>query len=284
LAGYYNKVTQTAQEHWLEGGEFEVVLCNTCGLIYQRQVPDDVFMAELYGNWLGKNDPLAPNKPQLPMEYYGYLAQEVLQIFEFLRKRKHGIDRPNVLDFGLGWGNWAQVARAFGGNVSGVEFSPSKIQHLKGLGFSILASDELHTNVEKFDFINTEQVLEHLANPAEVTASLIRLLKPGGIIKLSVPDGRGIPRRLEHWDWAGANERREVLMPIQPLEHINCFTSDSLNRFAGRFGLKRLGLPIRNALAFPADWSGWRTISKGLLRPIKRHVLKRGCYALYERA
>lgn len=281
LRSYYNKVDPKRQAEWLENGKYELSLCQQCGLIFQREVPNDAFMAELYGEWLGKNDPLAPHKPQLPLDYYAYMVQELLQIYEFLRRRGLPEERPAVLDFGAGWGNWAQVARALGGKLTVAEMSPPKVSHLRSVGLNVRSLEELEGGRAGFDFISTEQVLEHLADPNELAARLIKLLRPGGIIKLSVPDGQGIRRIMHGWNWNDAYRRRDDLMAVHPLEHLNCFTSSSLDNFAGQLGLSRTALPLGLGYAYPATWANLPSVARGLLRPLKRHLLKRGCWALY---
>lgn len=244
-------------------------------------VPCDHFMAELYGKWLGQNDPLAPHQPAMPFAHYTYLAQEVMQLLALLRSLTPDAPRIRILDYGAGWGHWAQLARSFGAEVVLVELSPAKIAYLQGLGFSVKQFDQL--DGESFDFINTEQVIEHLSDPAATVRALMQRLSPHGILKLSVPDGTGIDRVLGSWEWRLTPANRERIMPIQPLEHLNCFTPESLDHFAAQFSLRRIGVPLRMAYAYPADLSGAGGLLKTIVRPVKRFVLKRGCYALYAR-
>ena len=50
--------------------------------------------------------------------------------------------------------------------------------------------DQLPDN--NFDFIGTEQVVEHLSFPRETVMTLKNSLADGGILKISVPDGSDI--------------------------------------------------------------------------------------------
>ena len=96
------------------------------GLIFQHQLPSDAMLAEVYGNWLGKNDPLAPSKPPMPFDYYTYFCTGNHAIDHFLAKAPWRQRRLRFLDYGMGWGNWAAMAQAFGVDVFGVELSPVK--------------------------------------------------------------------------------------------------------------------------------------------------------------
>lgn len=281
LTAYYSAVPPGKHQEVLGDGVFSIVECAGCGLIFQHQLPSDDMLAEVYGNWLGKNDPLAPSKPPMPFDYYTYFAQEIMQLIVFLQKRHGRQRRLRFLDYGMGWGNWAVMAQAFGVDVSGVELSPTKAAFAESRGIKLLPPDELPDN--GFDFINTEQVVEHLSFPHETVMSLKNSLADGGILKISVPDGSDIKAVLRSWKWNDAMANREKIMPLQPIEHLNCFTAPSLQKFAEGCGLKPVSLPLGLVYAYSTDWSGTRAIAKNLLRPVKRFVLRKGCYGLFER-
>lgn len=50
---------------------------------------------------------------------------------------------------------------------------------------------------ESFDFINSEQVFEHLVEPRQALASLSRALRCGGLLRISVPNGSDVDARLK---------------------------------------------------------------------------------------
>ena len=281
LISYYSTVLPERLRQVLDSGEFAVAECSTCGLIFQSMLPSEEILAELYGNWLGKNDPLEPTKPPMPLDYYTYEAQEIMQLIAFLQKR-HGRDRRlRVLDYGMGWGNWAQMAQSFGVDVFGIEMSPTKVAHAESRGIKVLLAEELHDYC--FDFINTEQVVEHLPHPRQTVTALKDVLASGGILKISVPDGSAIKSVLQTWSWVGAINNKTKLSPVHPLEHLNCFTPSSLRKVAEVCDMTPVSVPLGLIYAYSTDWSSARTIGKNLLRPIKRFVLQKGCDGLFER-
>lgn len=281
LIAYYSAVPQGRHQEVLDGGTFSVVECTGCGLIFQHMLPSDEILAELYGNWLGRNDPLAPSKPPMPLDYYTYLAQEVMQLIAFLQKR-HGRERRlRFLDYGMGWGNWAVMAQAFGVEVFGVETSSVKAAHAQSRGIKVLSVEELSNY--SFDFISMEQVVEHLSFPRQTVLAMKNVLASGGIIKISVPDGSDMKSILRSWTWDGAIAHKDKIMAVHPLEHLNCFTPASLQKFAEGCELKPISLPLGLIYAYSTDWSSPRAIAQNLLRPVKRFVLHKGCYGLFER-
>jgi SAM-dependent methyltransferase len=80
----------------------------------------------------------------------------------------------------------------------------------------------------RFDFINTEQVFEHIPEPLETLRHLIKSLETNGIIKISVPTANDVDRRLKIMDWEAPIDSRNSLDPVTPLEHINYFKRSSI--------------------------------------------------------
>jgi SAM-dependent methyltransferase len=279
MALYYSYANPTSLANALCGATFTVVKCRDCGLYFQRDVGNDELLADMYGNWLGKKDPVAPHKPPMPLDYYSYMAAEIMQIIAFLQKKIGRDRRLRFLDYGRGWGNWSQMARSFGVDVYGVELSPERLAYAKSIGLKTIETQDIVDY--EFDFINTEQVIEHLVDPRAEIEMLKKCLADDGMIKLSVPDGKGVESVLRSWDWKDSFPRRSLVVPFQPLEHLNIFTSDSLLHLANSCGLKRIGLPLSISYAYSTDWSSVRLIAKNILRPIKRFKLMKGCYALF---
>jgi len=282
IESYYSAVQRDRQRQVLNTGLFAVAECGACGLIFQSILPSDAVLSELYGSWLGKNDPLAPSKPPMPLDYYTNTAQEVMQLIAFLQKRHGRGRRLRFLDYGMGWGNWAQMAQSFGADVFGMEMSPTKAAHAASRGIKILEECELSAYC--FDFIGTEQVVEHLPNPRQTVGALKDALGNGGVLKISVPDGSKVKSVLRSWTWDGAFARKAEIMPVHPLEHLNCFTPSSLRKLAEGCELKPVSLPLGLFWAYSTNWSSARSVAKNLLRPIKRFVLHKGCSVLFERA
>ncbi len=170
-----------------------------------------------------------------------------------------------------GWGHWCRVARGFGCQVWGTELSAARIAYAQADGLRVLAWKDIPA--QRFDFINTEQVFEHLPEPFETLTYLARSLNPGGLIRISVPDGWDIKRRLNVGNWHAPKGSRDSLNPVAPLEHINCFSQRVICRLAQRADLHERIVPERFATSLVDGL-------KGLIRPTAYRLLGRGV-ALY---
>ena len=209
--------------------------CLECGLIYQAEIPNDFLMTKLYDQWI---EPAKVFGDDDDLGSYAEYAQEVMMLVAWLR---HTPAPPKFLDFGMGWGRWLRMAGAFGGDVYGTELSASRIAYAQSEGIKVIAWDEIPEH--RFDFINTEQVCEHLPQPLETLRYLAASLRPNGLIKISVPNGSDFKRRLKAADWTAPKFSRNSLNAAAPLEHINCFNYQSLLRMADLAGLKPTALP-----------------------------------------
>ena len=220
---------------------YEVVKCQSCHFIYQSQVLNDEGMAALYGEWVDSETSLK-KKQSAKAKLFKQYAGQIEMIGRLFKQKPHAI---NVLEFGMGWGYWSRMAKAFGYQVSGLELSPERVTHAQSMGLTVIEDIPSH---EKYHFIYANQVFEHLEEPLRVLKTLREHLNDNGVIYLRVPDGKGIEQTLTKSGWS------EELDAIHPLEHINCFTRETLITLGKKAGLRVLSPPLR--LHFNSLWGG----------------------------
>jgi SAM-dependent methyltransferase len=266
------------EPHYLIGAEYHLLECSTCELVFQREVGGDELMLRLYECWIDPELAFRRHLDQINLATYSRYAQEVTQIVTWLDATPSRVD---VLDFGMGWGRWARMAQAFGCNARGAELSPRRIEYAARHGVRALSWDEIPQH--RFDLINTDQVFEHIADPLATLKHLVLALKPGGIVKLNVPDGTDIRKRLEQMDWTAPIGSPRSLHAVAPLEHINCFSRKALLRMGARVGLEAVKMPLSVQYRCTAAWLGRNRVVKNLLLPIYHNVLQRGTYLFFRR-
>ncbi|MDB5047900.1 MAG: Methyltransferase type 11 [Fibrobacteres bacterium] len=217
-----------------EDAKFQVSKCRGCGFIWQANILGPEGMGKLYGDWIVPEESLAKKKSSDFSVFRDYALQ--VQTISLLVGRKPV--ETEVLDFGMGWGFWCLMAKAHGFNVRGLEISKDRIAFARGNGIDV-REDIAALSDRKYDFINTEQVFEHLDTPRDTIDSIVALLKPGGFVRISVPDGSAIEAKLRQPGWKAAKDA------IHPLEHINCFTHASLVKLGETAGLKPVRPPVQ---------------------------------------
>jgi 2-polyprenyl-3-methyl-5-hydroxy-6-metoxy-1,4-benzoquinol methylase len=171
-----------------------------------------------------------------------------------------------LLDFGMGRRTWCQVAKPLGCGTYGFEIAKSEIRYAESHGIQVINRNELAHH--RFDFINTEQVFEHIAEPLETLCFLKQSLGPEGLIKISVPFGGKIKKRLKHPDWTAAKGPRKSLNPVSSLEHINCFNPSVIIKMARLAGFGQSRIPTKIQYATIENWRPLNQALRNLLRSL----------------
>lgn len=238
LRGYYAIDTSR-----LGGGEFRLAECQACGTMYQAEVGDPELLAELYSHWVASTDS-AEDDPAYAFDVANPVksrdGHEILAAASFLGTPPNQL---RVLDYGMGWASWGRIAAGLGCAAFGTDLSAERMEYAGRHGITPLTDAEIET--ERFHFINMEQAMEHVAEPGPVTERLAGALRPGGVLKVSVPSNRGVHALIERLNAGQSRISYGEIMPVQPLEHVNCFTLEGLVRLGRRFGLE----PVRPRLA-----------------------------------
>lgn len=241
---------------YLEGTKFVLDECIECGLVYQQLIPNEFLTKKLYEEWIDPEAVFNRRKKKRGIDYYARLSKEIEIAIKYLGVP---LSELRLFDFGMGWGDWCRMAIAHGCSAYGTELSQARIDYAKSLGISVIDWEEIPKY--QFDLINLEQVLEHISNPLETLHYLSKSLKQGGIIKIGVPNGWDIKRRLVIMDWAAPKRSANSLNPVAPLEHINCFSQGSLVKIAQLAGLVPVQIPSQTNKIF----------SRATLRELKRY-------------
>ena len=246
---------------------FILIECNHCGLIYQQEIANDFLMAKIYEEWIDPVKTFELSKTNA-LDDYMYYAQEIIPIISYFNALPSQL---KFLDFGMGWGQWCQIVKAFGVESYGTEISKARVEHAEENGIKSVLWGDLQKH--NFHFINTEQVFEHIAEPLETLIYLKKCLRPQGLLKISVPNGANIKRRLRICDWKAPKGSKNSLNSIAPLEHINCFTYESIIKMATMAGFQQVKLPLRIQYAYSIHGKTLRQILKSLIKPLYRNMV-----------
>ena len=260
---------------YLDNEEYILCDCKSCGLIFQKNIPNDFLMERLYEHWI---DPIKAFKNRNSRfkanpEIHSNYAKEIMTIGSCFKKSPSD---TGLLDFGMGWGDWLLMANGLGYESYGLELSKSRIKHAESKGTKVISWEQAEDL--RFEFINTEQVFEHISEPLETLKELKTLLKPGGIIKISVPTANDIERRLKLMDWGAKKGTRNSLNNVAPLEHIQCFNRSSLIKMAEVAEMKEFKISLIKQWNNSSGWFNLKGFARNFAIPIYRNILKRQNY------
>ncbi|MGV8934014.1 MAG: class I SAM-dependent methyltransferase [Gallionellaceae bacterium] len=211
--------------------------------------------------------------------YYPHARWEWVPLLDVLCKE----GKVRVIDVGCGSGLFLEAVRERGLQGVGLDANSDSVQTClrKGLVAMCIGLENINAAVtERYDAITMFHVMEHLSNPVAALISLRRLLKPGGLIAVSVPyspmsfetDWRDPlnrpPHHLTRWNEASLRSLAvaaglKARIVVQP-------TRSVLSRTLSTLQLKR-GLPAiaggsrgQRALGFAMRLARWPLLSAGI--------------------
>src|SRR5688500_3407473 len=241
----------------LRGWNYHLEQCARCECIFQKYYGDEAFLDELYTEWLEGHiaddpDAYAPWRKILAEPRKSRDGHEILMAAAYLGKPVEGL---KTLDYGMGFGLWARVALALGTASHGFALSSARVAYARvpgarGKGVKIASQADLDRGDGGFDYVNSEMVLEHLANPGDEARRLAANLRPGGLLKITVPSGVEVLDRIRRGTWNAGKYSRDSLTAVQPLEHLNAFTRKTMDELGRLAGLKPVRIPYRHRFAF----------------------------------
>jgi len=224
LDDYYEK---NIPKEIIQETDYSINKCLKCTSLYQKYILNDEQMFNLYENWISKKKSLE-KKSKAEISTFTRYANELQKVCKYLNKKPNNI---NILEYGMGWGYWSRMAKALNFNVKGFEISKSRIEHAKKNQIEIINNlEELNKN--KFDFIYSFAVFEHISNPNQTFNLLSNLIKKNGLIYIYVPNGIFVEKQFKNKNWKASKNQ------LHPLEHINCFNRKSLKILSKQAGLK----------------------------------------------
>ena len=209
----------------LDKDHMRLVRCGHCDLVYVNPTFDEAHYKKVY----------ASQEYQEIVRDLGIKSHEY-RVERFGRERvalmtPHlSTARPRYLDVGCSTGFVVEAAKEAGWDAIGIDLNPSAIEfgRTRGLDLRTVALDDAGFDEASFDAVSLFDVLEHLLDPVRTLQACTRLLRPGGIVFLYVPNYDSASRLLmgkeAHFIW--------------PTHHLNYYTPVTIRDLMARQGLE----------------------------------------------
>jgi 2-polyprenyl-3-methyl-5-hydroxy-6-metoxy-1,4-benzoquinol methylase len=183
------------------GLRFAVVRCRHCSLAYTNPRPSPTTIGRFYPPGYTPHEPKAARGGGLPSRFWSRLAGHPCPE----RRGLLPCARPGrLLDFGCGGGSYLTRMADLGWRVTGLDFSRDAVRNVREkLGHEVFFGTLPHEDLApgSFEAVTMWQALEHVHQPVRVLREACRLLVPGGILVVAVPNFENHSRAWsgEHW-------------------------------------------------------------------------------------
>jgi len=217
--------------------------CLNCKMVYCETIWDDDLLRNVYEKVIDHRKSRAGTLSIATRIWRLEIWANILRIL-FLSGRKE-LANLKLIDYGCGWGDFLDVVNGYGIDVIGYEVDRIKIEHLRERGHPVAVEIAELKSFGPFDVFVMLSVLEHLQDPGSALRLAKELLKPNGLLVLSVMDYRS--KYIEK----NARRLRRGLPPLtrnlNPVEHVNVFDYNSLMSLLKRYDFKLIatGLSLR---------------------------------------
>lgn len=178
-----------------EGREFEVFTCSGCGLGRTTPFIDDRALRSMYSSTYREED--ATRFPST--------LEKVIRIVREGRRRsveRYAPARGRVLDIGCGRGDFLQMMADRGWEAFGLELDKRVgAKSKKGLDLRCGSLSDVKFPDAHFDAVTFWHVFEHVKDPEWTLGECARVLKPGGLLVLAVPNTQSLQARVGGMGW-----------------------------------------------------------------------------------
>ncbi len=215
-----------------------ICYCKNCSLKFHKLVPNSNTLKFIYTSLIDSETSKRKNLRNEPLKF----KKSFLLLKRLRSTLKGNFDKKlNHLDFGCGWGTMLKASKYLNFNCIGIEQSKDQVENMKLFDIRVYSSIKILNEKEgcpKIDIITLNQVLEHVTNPNIILKELRQLINEHGILYISVPPYVNNSQITA--------DDIFVKGPLQPFEHLNCFSRNSMENLAKNSGWILLGPRICN--------------------------------------
>ncbi len=210
-------------------GPYTLYRCTRCGFERIAPLPDPELLGRIYSSSF-----FGTAQQHVPIDAGGDFAPDAKRwpIYRNAEARVEALcrlkPRGSLLDIGCGKGVFLKVAsRHF--RALGVDLSEEAAEAARALGLEVRSGDfeTMDLLPERFDVVTLWDALASMLDPVRVLGRVERVLAPGGVAVLTVPDAGSRMSRLLGPRWP---------LMIPPI-NLSFFTEAAFARLAARTGL-----------------------------------------------
>lgn len=172
----------------------EWMRCSSCGHVHTRHYWSEAGLAEVFRHAHANQLAEAIDNPDTKRATWGSVAERVLRLLCQQGgggyTQLFGADEtPIWVDVGCGDGALTMTAADFGFTAIGLDARAEAVARIRQLGFNAQQGDFMKISFDgQPDVLSMMDVLEHMPFPGRALEKAAQVLRPGGVLVISLPD------------------------------------------------------------------------------------------------
>jgi 2-polyprenyl-3-methyl-5-hydroxy-6-metoxy-1,4-benzoquinol methylase len=197
-------------DHFISKEVFELYKCTDCNFEFTQDYPEETEIGKYYESdqYISHSD----TSKGFPNKIYRLVRNAMLRKKRGIIKSATGLKKGSILDIGSGTGHFAGTMKKAGWLVKGIEIN-EKVRNLSvsRFGLEIIGPGQISTlEANSFDCITLWHVLEHFHDPFKFAVEILRLLKPGGLCLIALPNCSSYDAKYYGQNWAAYDVPRHL--------------------------------------------------------------------------
>jgi 2-polyprenyl-3-methyl-5-hydroxy-6-metoxy-1,4-benzoquinol methylase len=197
-------------DHFISKETFALNRCNVCGFVFTQDYPDEAEINKYYesDNYISHTD----TSKGFINKIYRLVRKAMLIKKRKIIKKLTGLKEGNLLDIGSGTGHFAATMKKAGWLTKGVEINEkARDFSSSAFGLEVIGPEKISLlEATSFDCITMWHVLEHFQNPFKYLSEVNRLLKPGGLCVVALPNCSSYDAEYYRQFWAAYDVPRHL--------------------------------------------------------------------------
>jgi 2-polyprenyl-3-methyl-5-hydroxy-6-metoxy-1,4-benzoquinol methylase len=189
--------------------------CSRCSVVFVSPIIKEKILEEMY------------RKSDYARSWMKVLINPVEQKFN-QPKFERGINdienilqrKGRILDVGCAVGQFLTICESSGWKATGIELNGEEREYCKSIGLKVIGEplDDHLFQYESFDAVALWEVLEHVPFPRQVLKCIHKMLKPGGVLLVVVPNVNSLAAQI----------LQEECNMFVGMSHITMFSDETL--------------------------------------------------------
>jgi len=178
----------SCNDHFISKKDFSIFKCSACGFLFTQDYPEETEIAQYYesDNYISHSDISEGFSNKLYRVARGIMLRKKKNLIGKITRLKKG----TILDIGSGTGYFAATMKRAGWMARGIEIN-EKARNFSASNFELeVDSPDRITSYESnsFDCVTLWHALEHFHDPFRYISEIYRLLKPGAVCVVALPN------------------------------------------------------------------------------------------------